>query len=186
MARALKKSSEVEIYTEKTAPPPTRRTLKKFLLALGVLVLAGLSAADLLGVFDDVDLGGWGDRNLDHVVASFEDGHEDLYRRMPSLLANISNASGEGYLLKLDLNLYLASKADVPSLDRAMPKLLDGFNLYLRQMSVGDIQGEAGLRVIKTNLDAILNDIVRPRASAEFLFLGINVQPSSINTLAYR
>ena len=83
---------------------------------------------------------GHGDEHHDeHVDAS----HVVFYT-MPDLLVNLQTDSGQPTYLKLKLTLEVDSAETVAAIEPAMPRVLDRFQGFLRELRVEDLSGSQG------------------------------------------
>ena len=57
-----------------------------------------------------------------------------------------------------------------------MPRVLDGFQLYLRALTLDDVQGAAGMQRLKEELTARVNLAVAPVAVTDVLLKEMLVQ----------
>ncbi|MGF1464355.1 MAG: flagellar basal body-associated FliL family protein [Maricaulaceae bacterium] len=130
-----------------------------FLIGGGVLALLIIAVVALLflgGGKDEVD-----HAEADHGDAhaedhAHEDGHGDghgeaadsadyfVYYELPDLLVNIRDADGAAAYLKLKLTLELRDSGLVEQIEQKLPRVVDRFQTFLRELRIEDINGSAG------------------------------------------
>jgi flagellar protein FliL len=78
--------------------------------------------------------------------------------------------------LKLRLSLGVADEPAANSVRQLLPRVLDGFQLYLRALTLDDVQGAAGMQRLKEELAARVNLAVEPVHVADVLLKEMLVQ----------
>lgn len=73
---------------------------------------------------------------------------------MPDLLVNLRSDSPRLRYLKLRLSLEVDGEPMAEGVRRLMPRIMDSFQLYLRALSLEDVQGAAGMQRLKEELGA--------------------------------
>lgn len=74
-----------------------------------------------------------------------------IYYTLPQFLVNL-NAGKQTSFLKATIVLELESQLDVLPLEGALPKLLDSYNTYLRELRASDLAGSAGIQRLREEL----------------------------------
>ena len=96
---------------------------------------------------------------------------------MPDVLVNLSNAgSDRTQYLKVKIVLELPDQALVGKIQPLMPRLMDAFQTYLRELRPTDLDGSAGLYRLKEELTRRVNVAVEPNHVTAVLFKEIVVQ----------
>lgn len=152
-------------------------------LALVVLLAGGGGAAWFTGL-----LGSGSPGASPHEVTT-ADGHGDeagahdggdapaiVFVDMPDLLVNLRTESSKLRYLKLRLSLEVEGEPTAEGVRRLMPRVLDSFQLYLRALSLDDVQGAAGMQRLKEELGARVNLAVAPARVASVLLKEMLVQ----------
>ncbi len=75
-----------------------------------------------------------------------------IFFDLPDILVNLNAPSQRATYLKLKVALELHKDADVQALDDALPRVIDRFQVYLREMRPEDLTGSAGLFRLKEEL----------------------------------
>jgi flagellar FliL protein len=177
---------------QKSAAPPAASAGKpgrrKLMLALGaaliVLVLGGGTAVYFLvfaasagtGHADD-DAEGAGTSEADHAEAGTEeDRGAARFVDMPDLLVNLKGDGKRMRFLRLRLALEVGSERTAASVKALTPRVLDSFQMYLRSLTVEDVQGSVGMQRLKEEMIARVNVAIEPNRVRDVLFKEILVQ----------
>lgn len=96
---------------------------------------------------------------------------------VPEVLVNLSNLPGERVqYLKVKIALEVKDSPVVALIQPSMPRLLDIFQTYLRELRIGDLQGSAGMFRLKEELTRRVNATIQPNQVNAVLFKEIIVQ----------
>lgn len=95
---------------------------------------------------------------------------------MPELLVNLNTGGRRVSFLKLSIALELTDPADVPKVQLLMPRLIDSFQVYLRELRLEDLRGSAGVYRLREDLLARVNDTAKPVKIKDVLFKEMLVQ----------
>ncbi len=140
---------------------------KDFRMADHVLLLIGGAGA---GVYMSGILGGGeAEEEVAKVVA------EPVFYDMPDFLVNLSGPPPQHYL-KMRVALQLADKESVPRLEAEMPRILDGFQTFLRELRPEDLEGSQGMLNLKEELMRRLALATQEPIVKDVLFKEIIVQ----------
>jgi flagellar FliL protein len=99
-----------------------------------------------------------------------------LFVDLPEMLVNLNTGSRTQSYLKLKVALELDDPAVPPKLDQVMPRVLDSFQVYLRELRSDDLGGSAGLYRVKEELLLRVTAAVQPLAVKDVLFKEMLVQ----------
>jgi flagellar FliL protein len=99
-----------------------------------------------------------------------------VYFELPQMLVNLSTSGRRTSFLKIVVSLELASEADKTSLEAALPRIIDNFQVYLRELRVEDLRGSAGLYRLREELLFRVNAAVSPARVTDVLFKEMLVQ----------
>ena len=75
-----------------------------------------------------------------------------VFYDMPTMLVNLDSGGRGSTYLKLSVSLEIAGKNNQKELERYMPRVVDNFQVYLRELRVEDLQGSAGLQRLREEL----------------------------------
>jgi flagellar protein FliL len=96
---------------------------------------------------------------------------------VPDVLVNLAAASGERtQYLKVKIVLELPDASVQPQVQSTMPRVMDAFQTYLRELRPNDLDGSAGLYRLKEELTRRVNAAVAPGRINAVLFKEIIVQ----------
>lgn len=171
MAKAAKKADEdVEDKPEgEAAAKPKFKISKKLMIiaAAGVLVIGGGGA----GGYFYFSHAKHDEKPKEAVVkpATFVD--------LPDVLVNLAGTgSDRTQYLKVKVVLELPDAELVPKIQPLMPRVMDAFQTYLRELRATDLDGSAGLYRLKEELTRRVNVAVAPNRITAVLFKEIVVQ----------
>jgi flagellar FliL protein len=96
---------------------------------------------------------------------------------LPEILVNLANTgSDRTQYLKVRLTLELPDQAVMQQIQPVMPRLVDTFQTYLRELRPSDLDGSAGLYRLKEELTRRVNATISPNRVNALLFKEIVVQ----------
>ncbi|MCH8110604.1 MAG: flagellar basal body-associated FliL family protein [Proteobacteria bacterium] len=144
---------------------------KKLILLAGVPVLLLLLAG---GAFMGGFIGGPGG---DEEHAEEEGPPPEIhFFDLPEMLVNLNTGSNRTTFLKVKVSLEIEGAEAVPVLENLLPRVLDNFQVYLRELRIEDLNGSAGLFRLKQELLMRINRAVDPIRVTDVLFREILVQ----------
>lgn len=98
------------------------------------------------------------------------------FYEVPDIVVNLASSGGISRYLKIKLTLELASELDIPHIEKLMPRIVDDFQVYLRQLRVEDLQGSAGIYRLKEALLMRANQSAQPIEVENILFTEMLIQ----------
>ena len=166
-------SAKPDPKTNPDDPPPAKSGKRKKLLLLAPVVL-------LLGA----GAGLWFSGILPKMLGmKHDDAKEDatkpavpIYVDLPDMVANLSGDPRRPTYLKLQSRLEVSKAEDVEKVKQAMPRLLDLFQTYLREMRPEELRGSAGTYRLREELIARANVAVTPAKVTDVLFTQMLIQ----------
>lgn len=99
-----------------------------------------------------------------------------VYLELPEMVANLNAGARRDAYVKLRVKLQLASAADQAAAQAALPKLLDLFQTYLRDMRPEELRGSIGSWRLREELLARANAGLAPVRVTAVLFTELLVQ----------
>ena len=100
-----------------------------------------------------------------------------LYYDLPEMVVNLSGDNKRRVqYLKLKVSLETVDPMALKALGPAMPRVLDVFQVYLRELRVTDLEGSAGVFRLKEELLRRVNLAIHPHQINRVLFKEIIVQ----------
>ena len=103
-------------------------------------------------------------------------GRAAVFFDMPEIVANLNAPGRRASYIKLRSKLELARAEDSAALTAAMPRLLDLFTTYLREIRPEELRGSAGTQRLREELMARANLVAAPVRINDVLFQEILVQ----------
>ena len=174
------------------APAKAKRLSGKklvlFVIAPLVLLLAvggGLYATGILGKL--LGHGGGGAEDSAKGNDAKADGHgatggkdgaakPAAFFDLPDLLVNLNASGRRTSFLKISVSLEVASAADVPKLQAVLPRIVDSFQIYLRELRVEDLKGSAGMYRLREEMMVRVNAAAAPVKINDVLFKEMLIQ----------
>lgn len=95
---------------------------------------------------------------------------------IPELIANLNSAGRRASFVKLKARIEVAKAEDQPVVLAAMPRILDLFQTYLREMRPEELRGSAGIWRLREELIARANIAVAPAQVTDVLFTEMLIQ----------
>lgn len=100
---------------------------------------------------------------------------ESVFVPMPDMLVNLAGEGKPAYL-KLRVQLEVKNEADKVAVEAVMPRVVDQFQTYLRELRVKDLRGSAGIYRLQMELLARVNAAAAPTEVKDVLFQEILIQ----------
>jgi len=143
-------------------PPDRKMLMIAALPALLLIVGGGYFVGGMLGLFEGSETVA-GPKKL-------------VYYDLPEMVVNLSSSEKRAQYLKLKVSLEAENQHAIAALDPVMPRVLDMFQLYLRELRSTDLNGSAGIFRLKEELLRRVNLEVHPHKVTRVLFKEIIVQ----------
>lgn len=163
--KAEAEEAEAEAEAEQEGQPQRRLPLKMIIVAVaGLLVLGGGAAAYF-----------WFYGGNDKTAAAMA--KPPAFVDVPEVLVNLSTAGTDRtQYLKVKIVLEIPDAALSPQIESTMPRVMDAFQTYLRELRPTDLDGSAGLYRLKEELTRRVNTAIAPSRITAVLFKEIVVQ----------
>jgi flagellar FliL protein len=100
---------------------------------------------------------------------------EPVFYDLPDFLVNLSGPPPQ-HFLKMKVSLQVVDKEAATRLDAELPRVLDGFQVYLRELRPEDLDGSAGMLRIKEELLRRISLAIQPPIVSDILFKEVIVQ----------
>ncbi len=157
---------------------PKKSKKKLIIIGLAALLVIGGGA----GVYFSGALKSHSSENAEASHESASEGHgegkpgESVFVDLPEFLVNLNTSSRQASFLKLTVALELFSPSDSPAIEAKLPRVVDSFNVYLRELRATDLYGSAGVYRLREELLVRVNKTVEPIKVKDILFKQILVQ----------
>lgn len=99
-----------------------------------------------------------------------------FYYDLPEMLVNLNSGGKRNNFLRLRVSLEIEDAEAVEQLDLVLPRIIDNFQVYLRELRLDDLSGSAGLFRLKEELLVRVNMAVKPVRINDVLFKEMIVQ----------
>lgn len=165
-------AEEVVEGGEQEVAPAAPRSRKKLLLLVGAPVLA------LLLIGGGLYFSGILNRFIGSKTVAQEKPapHPAVFFDLPDLLVNLNSTGRKSNFLKMSVSLELENQVDIARLQAVMPRIIDAFQVYLRELRIEDLKGSAGLYRLREELLRRVNVAVAPVKVVDVLFKEMLVQ----------
>lgn len=140
---------------------------KLIIIAAGALLLlgGGGGAAWYLGLFG----GGGGDGEVAAVS-------EAVFYPLPEMTVNLASTGGRAQYLKVRISLELSDRAVLKAIPPVEPRIMDAFQVHLRELRESDLEGSMGIYRLKEELLRRVNLAVHPFQVDRVLFNEMLIQ----------
>lgn len=105
-----------------------------------------------------------------------EQGGTGFFVQIPNMLVNLTAEGGQPRYLRLSVQLETASAEDQAAVEGVMPRVVDQFQTYLRELRVKDLRGSAGIYRLQIELLNRVNAAAYPVEVKDVLFQEILIQ----------
>ena len=150
---------------------------KKLIIIIAValmLLIGGAAGAYFMGLLDPL-LGS--DESAEESEELTEKYTGDpVFFELEEILVNLNGSGGKTIFLKLKLSLELEKPSDKEKIQKVLPKVIDGFQTYLRELRVDDLEGAAGLYRLRLELMRRLTSNMAPVVIKNILFREMLIQ----------
>jgi flagellar FliL protein len=136
---------------------------------VAVLLLAGAGAGVYFSGLLDGFIGG------EEEIAVYQPVNVVFYD-LPEMIVNLVSNSKKPAYLKIQMSLELDENEDLVTLERLMPRVIDHFQVFLRELRVDDLNGSAGIYRIKEELLRRVSVAVYPVEIRDVLFKEMLIQ----------
>jgi len=159
-------------------PGSGRKRLIIVIAGVLFLILGGLAAAYFTGLLQPVMemLGGAdpvpaeGDPNAPTVS------EDAVFYDLQEMLVNINTGGRKPVYLKIRVSLELGSTNDIVQVEAVMPRIIDNFQIYLRELRIEDLKGSAGMYRLREELLKRVSVAAAPATVNDVLFKEMLVQ----------
>lgn len=143
------------------------------LAAVGaVVVLAGAGG----GAFFFLHKGGDEAKKTEQAAEASGEKGKTVYFTLGDLLVNLSGEGKHPNFLKVKISLELADEKDLPLMEAIKPRIVDNFQVYLRELRIEDLRGSAGMYRLREELLMRVTEAAQPIRVHDVLFQEMLVQ----------
>lgn len=154
---------------------------KKLILfiVLPLLIIGGGAGAYFMGLFEPAS----SEQSTEESEHAGKGGHSGgkananaTFLKIPDMIVNLSSSDGQPRYLRLSVQLELKSEGDKIAVEQVMPRVIDQFQTYLRELRVKDLRGSAGIYRLQMELLSRVNAAAYPVEVQDVLFQEILIQ----------
>lgn len=160
-------AAEAEVEGGEVAPA-TKKKLPIMLIAMiaaGIVVIGGGAAAYFLLFSAPQEAAG-------HAAPV----HQSFIFNLPPMTVNLNTDNDVARFMKLTIALEVADEKVMTEIQPRMAKVVDAFQVYLRELRISDLEGSAGIYRLKEELLRRVNLAIFPAQVESILFKEILVQ----------
>jgi flagellar FliL protein len=117
-----------------------------------------------------------GTNKVETVEAAAPAPKPSVFFDLPDLLVNLNSTGRKTSFLKISISLDLEEQADTARIQAVMPRIIDNFQVYLRELRVEDLRGSGGIYRLREELLARVNAAASPVKVKDVLFKEMLVQ----------
>ena len=121
-----------------------------------------------------------GDKKEDKKEGDKKEGAVDpckpVYVDVPDLIVNLASESRRQHFVNLKITLEVKNPAAATAVTDHMPRIVDSFNTYLREMTKEDLEGSEGLIRLEDEMMLRINKILKPGVVTAILYRSVIVQ----------
>ncbi|MPZ11970.1 MAG: flagellar basal body protein FliL [Kiloniellaceae bacterium] len=148
------------------------KKLVLFIVLPVLLLLGGLGGAYFAGLLDPL----LGKHDATAVEEEPLAAPQTVFFDLPQMLVNLNTGGRKNNYLKIAISLELTSQEDSIELQNLLPRVVDNFQVYLRELRVEDLRGSAGVQRLREELLMRVNNAVHPIEVRDVLFKEMLVQ----------
>ena len=168
---SVDESVEEEIDVEEEEPEKE----SKWLGTKSLMLIAAVALMLLGGGGAGVYFGGFLDLNAEPDQPD-ETPDAIVFYDLPTMVVNLGKGKKKQTYLKIRFSLELDETQDLKTLERLLPRVIDHFQVYLRELRVDDLHGSAGLYRLKEELLRRVSVAAHPVKIRDVLFKEMLIQ----------
>lgn len=161
-------SIDADVSEEGAEDVPAKRKLSGKVLVLYIVLPLVLLIGAGVGVYMSGLLGGHEEEETPVVAVP-------VFYDLPDFLVNLSGPPPQ-HFLKMKVALQIVDAEAAKRLDAELPRVLDAFQVFLRELRPEDVEGSAGMLRVKEELLRRINLAVQPPLATDILFKEVIVQ----------
>lgn len=99
-----------------------------------------------------------------------------VFYDLPDMLVNLNTSSKRPAFLKIKISIQLEKAEDIPAVEHVLPRIIDNFQVYLRELRLEDLKGSAGMYRLRQELLLRITAAAQPVKVKDVLFKEMLVQ----------
>lgn len=153
-----------------------KKRLLIIIVAVLLLVIGGVTAAYFTGLLQPViDMLG-GSKAQPKQDAPPKVAGDVTFMDLDEILVNLNTGGRKSTFLKIRVTLELNDAKDIPRIQELMPRVIDNFQVYLRELRIEDLKGSEGMYRLREELLKRVNAAIAPAKVNDVLFKEMLVQ----------
>jgi flagellar FliL protein len=169
IAKAAEPATDIDDSEETAGKKPKRKLPSVKMLIIGAAALAVIGGG---GSFAYLELAGGKAEHHDAPTAK-----PVIFVDMPDVLVNLASSNGDRpQYLKIKIVLEVPDQSVSSQIQPLMPRVMDTFQTYLRELRSSDLEGSVGLLRLREELTRRVNAVLAPGRVNAVLFKEIVIQ----------
>ena len=171
-------ADDEDLEGEEGAGEGASKSKKKKLIiivAILLLVVGGAAAAFFTGLLEPVIAMITGEEGGTVAEGEAPEG-VGLFHDLPEVLVNLNTSGRKSQFLKMKVSLEVATEQDKLVIDAVKDRVMDNFQVYLRELRIEDLQGSAGMYRLREELLCRVRAATAPAQVKDVLFKEMLVQ----------
>lgn len=156
--------------------PSGKKNLLIVIAIVLLLVVGGIAAAYFTGLLQPVLDMVLGQHEPDPSQQAMKKSQKAVFFPLEELVVNLNTGGRKSTFLKIRVSLELAKQDDIARIQSVMPRIMDSFQVYLRELRIEDLKGSAGMYRLREELLARVNAAAAPAKVSDVLFKEMLVQ----------
>lgn len=171
MAETDDENSEAEADAGEEGEPKKKSKLLFIIAPVALLLLGGggYFGASMMGLLG-------GEKEAELAENAPPPAKPAYYHELPEMVVNLSSKEQRAHYLKMKIALEVADVSVAEAMQPNLPRVLDLFQVYLRELRAQDLEGSQGIYRLKEELLKRINLAVYPSRVNRILFKEIIVQ----------
>ena len=99
-----------------------------------------------------------------------------VFYDLPDMLVNLNASGKRPAFLKIKISIQVSKPEDVPAVEHVLPRIIDNFQVYLRELRLEDLKGSAGMYRLRQELLMRISAAAHPVKVKDVLFKEMLVQ----------
>lgn len=159
---------------ESSDKPGGKKKLLIIIAAVLLLAIGGIAAAFYTGLLQPVIDMITGDVEVkEKPEVAIED---VVFFPLEEIIVNLNTGGRKSSFLKIRISLELTNSEDIPRIRDVMPRIMDNFQVYLRELRIEDLKGSAGMYRLREELLSRVKAAAAPAIINDVLFKEMLVQ----------
>ena len=101
----------------------------------------------------------------------------EVFFKVPDIVVNLNNTGRSSpSFLKISILIEVAHPEDMPAIEKVMPRIIDNFQVYLRELRLADLRGTSGIDRLREELLLRVGIAARPVQVKDVLFREMLIQ----------